>query len=107
MNGHTVKASDSGRFDSSFSRVRTEQLPAEHRASRQGVAIHVAMGFGGWHEVNTCEDLTRRMKSDEEANAQHRTLYPSGWPYFQCQVERRDFAVVESRKFPFSYPKDI
>eukprot|EP00913_Durusdinium_trenchii_P029322 g27489.t1 len=25
----------------------------------EGVAIHVAMGFGGWHEVNTCEDLTR------------------------------------------------
>ena len=25
----------------------------------EGVAIHVAMGFGGWHEVNTPQDLTR------------------------------------------------
>ena len=29
---------------------------------RQGVSIHVAMGFGGWHEVNTPQDLQRRFR---------------------------------------------
>ena len=40
--------------------------------ARQGVSIHVAMGFGGWHEVNTPQDLQRR---DRDGRFEYQVAY--------------------------------